>query len=70
LNVILCTGLLRIISVKQVGFYFKATFCGSGLGKKKGFHYNTGDYESLGYFFCDTLLDYCDPDDTKVASFF
>ena len=45
---------------------FQATFCGSSLGKKKGFHFSVADYESMGYHFCDTLLDYCDPDNSKV----
>jgi hypothetical protein len=48
-------------------FTMEATFCGSNLGKKAGFHFTTKDFESLGYFFCDTLLDYCDPDQTKVC---
>ena len=25
------------------------------------------DFESMGYHFCDTLLDYCDPDKSKVG---
>jgi hypothetical protein len=44
----------------------QATFCGSSLGKKKGYHFTTRDFEEMGYDFCDTLLDYCDPDTTKV----
>ena len=47
-------------------FTMEATFCGSTLGKKAGFHFTTKDFESLGYYFCDTLLDYCDPDQSKV----
>lgn len=45
---------------------FQATFCGSTMGKKKGYHFSMADFEALGYHFCDTLLDYCDPDNTKV----
>ena len=47
-------------------FTMEATFSGSTLGKKAGFHFTTKDFESLGYYFCDTLLDYCDPDQSKV----
>lgn len=36
------------------------------LGNKRGTHFNTKDLESMGYHFCDSLLDYCDPDRTKV----
>lgn len=37
------------------------------LGNKRGTHFNTKDLESMGYHFCDSLLDYCDPDRTKVS---
>ncbi|KAM4676451.1 cytosolic carboxypeptidase 3 [Discoglossus pictus] len=46
-------------------YTLEATFCGSTLGKRRGTHFSTKDLESLGYHFCDTLLDYCDPDQTK-----
>ncbi|XP_076450580.1 uncharacterized protein LOC143286741 isoform X3 [Babylonia areolata] len=49
-------------------FTMEATFCGSSMGKKKGFHFTVADYESMGYHFCDTLLDYCDPDNAKYAN--
>lgn len=37
------------------------------LGNKQGTHFNTKDLESMGYHFCDLLLDYCDPDRIKVS---
>ena len=46
--------------------HLQATFCGSSLGKRAGYHFNTEDFESMGYHLCDTLLDFCDPDDFKV----
>ncbi|KAM8818089.1 cytosolic carboxypeptidase 3 [Rhynchonycteris naso] len=46
-------------------FTMEATFCGSTLGNKRGTHFNTKDLESMGYHFCDSLLDYCDPDRNK-----
>ncbi|XP_052797668.1 uncharacterized protein LOC128229851 isoform X5 [Mya arenaria] len=49
-------------------YTMEATFCGSTLGKKKGLHFTTRDFEEMGYDFCDTLLDYCDPDNTKSAN--
>ena len=45
----------------------QATFAGSTRGKMKGQHFSTADFESLGYHFCDSLLDYCDPDNSKVS---
>ncbi|XP_044802823.1 cytosolic carboxypeptidase 3 isoform X3 [Bubalus bubalis] len=49
-------------------FTMEATFCGSTLGNKRGTHFNTKDLESMGYHFCDSLLDYCDPDRTKIKT--
>ena len=33
----------------------------------RGFHFSQKDFEKMGYHFLDTLLDYCDPDTTKVG---
>lgn len=49
-------------------FTMEATFCGSSIGKRAGYHFNTADFESMGYHLCDTLLDYCDPDDSKFVT--
>ncbi|XP_074049739.1 cytosolic carboxypeptidase 3 isoform X7 [Macrotis lagotis] len=46
-------------------FTMEATFCGSTIGNRQGTHFNTKDLESMGYHFCDSLLDYFDPDQTK-----
>lgn len=47
-------------------YTMEATFCGSNLGTCEGYHFSTKEFELMGYHFCDTLLDYCDPDQTKV----
>ncbi|XP_041098063.1 cytosolic carboxypeptidase 2-like, partial [Polyodon spathula] len=46
-------------------YTMESTFCGSTLGGRRGTHFSTEDLKSLGYHFCDTLLDYCDPDPSK-----
>ncbi|XP_070555689.1 cytosolic carboxypeptidase 2-like isoform X3 [Ptychodera flava] len=48
-------------------FTMEATFCGSSMGNKANYHFSTRDYEAMGYHFCDSLLDYCDPDNSKSA---
>ena len=48
-------------------FTMEATFNGSTISKKANYHFNTVDLEQVAYHFCDTLLDYCDPDQTKVS---
>lgn len=63
-------GTGRIVMWTSMGimnsYTMEATFCGSSLGKQSGIHFTTADLEAMGYHFCDTLLDYCDPDQTKV----
>ncbi|KAJ7373494.1 Cytosolic carboxypeptidase 2 [Desmophyllum pertusum] len=49
-------------------FHYGGNICGSSLGKRAGYHFNTSDFESMGYHLCDTLLDYCDPDDSKYVA--
>ncbi|KAM3920742.1 cytosolic carboxypeptidase 2 [Leptodactylus fuscus] len=46
-------------------YTMESTFGGSTLGDRKGTHFTAGDLKSMGRHFCDTLLDYCDPDNTK-----
>uniref|UniRef100_A0A3P8ZFT4 Cytosolic carboxypeptidase 2 n=1 Tax=Esox lucius TaxID=8010 RepID=A0A3P8ZFT4_ESOLU len=48
-------------------YTMESTFGGSTLGNRKGTHFTMRDLKSLGYYFCDTLLDYCDPDPTKTS---
>lgn len=44
----------------------EATFGGTSLGSRKGTHLSARDLEEIGHEFCDTLLDYCDPDTSKI----
>ncbi|KER24734.1 hypothetical protein T265_07684 [Opisthorchis viverrini] len=47
-------------------YTLEATFCGkTGEVKEDNYHFNTRDFEEMGRQFCDTLLDYCDPDQKK-----
>ncbi|KAL0968425.1 hypothetical protein UPYG_G00266690 [Umbra pygmaea] len=48
-------------------YTMESTFGGSTLGKRKETHFTTRDLKSLGYYLCDTLLDFCDPDPTKTS---
>ena len=45
----------------------QATFGGSTLGNLRGFHFSQQDFEAMGHHFLDALLEYCDPDPTKVS---
>jgi hypothetical protein len=62
-------GTGRIVMWREMGimnsYTMEATFCGSTLDQGNSYHFSTADLEAMGYHFCDTLLDYCDPDRTK-----
>ncbi|XP_016423776.1 cytosolic carboxypeptidase 2-like [Sinocyclocheilus rhinocerous] len=47
-------------------YTMESTFGGSTLGDREGTHFSTRDLKSMGYCFCDSLLDFCDPDPAKT----
>uniref|UniRef100_A0A8C6UHG1 Cytosolic carboxypeptidase 2 n=1 Tax=Neogobius melanostomus TaxID=47308 RepID=A0A8C6UHG1_9GOBI len=47
-------------------YTMETSFGGSTLGDRRGTHFSTQDLKSLGFNFCDTLLDFCDPDPAKA----
>lgn len=47
-------------------FTIEASFCGSDFGRFADKHYNTRHLEQMGHFLCESILDYCDPDQTRV----
>ena len=49
-------------------YTLEASFAGADYGKYKNIHFNTKHLEEMGHYFCDTILDYCDPDQSKVVS--
>ncbi|XP_008572264.1 PREDICTED: cytosolic carboxypeptidase 2 isoform X1 [Galeopterus variegatus] len=48
-------------------YTMESTFGGSTLGSKRDTHFTIEDLKSLGYHVCDTLLDFCDPDQSKFT---
>ncbi|CAF0791652.1 unnamed protein product [Rotaria sordida] len=60
------TGRVVMWSMGIMNSYtLEATFCGSTQQDRAGHHFTIKDFESIGYHFLDSLLDYCDPDHTK-----
>lgn len=47
-------------------FTLEASFCGPDVGKYADLHFNTDILQEMGHKFCETILDYCDPDQIKV----
>ncbi|XP_008109004.1 cytosolic carboxypeptidase 3 isoform X3 [Anolis carolinensis] len=50
-------------------YTLEVTFCGSKLGNTHGKHFTTKDLESIGYNFCDSLLDFCTKNKDKYNEY-
>ena len=55
----------REIGIKN-SFTMESSFCGADFGRFQGMHFNPKHWIDIGHMFCDTILDYCDPDQSKV----
>eukprot|EP00948_MAST-09A_sp_MAST-9A-sp1_P003717 g3717.t1 len=62
----------RIVIFRELNltnsYTMEASFCGADFGRHQNVHFSTTHYEEMGHYFCDTILDYCDPDQSKVQS--
>ena len=47
-------------------FTLEASFCGPDQGKYADYHFNLDLLQEVGHKFCETILDFCDPDQIKV----
>ncbi|KAL0490549.1 cytosolic carboxypeptidase [Acrasis kona] len=60
----------RVVLFKEFGlvnsYTLEASFCGPDFGRNSERHFNTRHLEQMGHFFCESILDYCDPDQTRV----
>ena len=60
----------RVAVWKELGitntFTLEASFCGADQGKFADYHFNVELLQEVGHRFCDTILDFCDPDQAKV----
>lgn len=50
----------------QNSYTMEASMGGTKIGSRSGTHFSTQDYEQIGRVFCETLLDFFDPDPVKV----
>ena len=49
-------------------FTCEASFCGPDQGKYADYHFNQDLLQEMGHRLCDTILDFCDPDQVKVKA--
>eukprot|EP00750_Incisomonas_marina_P011877 INCI16428.3.p1 GENE.INCI16428.3~~INCI16428.3.p1 ORF type:complete len:848 (+),score=151.28 INCI16428.3:213-2756(+) len=47
-------------------FTIEASFAGADFGPYRAMHFDTFLLQKVGHHFCDTILDYCDPDQSAV----
>ena len=61
---------MRVVMWKELGitntFTCEASFCGPDIGKFADYHFNQDLLQEMGHRICDTILDFCDPDQVKV----
>jgi len=62
----------RVVVWRECGiansYTLEASFAGANFGVKSGLHMNIQDFEAMGAALCDTMLDFWDPDQTKVEA--
>ena len=62
----------RVVFWKELGitnsYTLESSFCGADYGKYADFHFNTDLSQEVGHKFCETIIDFCDPDQVKVKS--
>eukprot|EP00818_Percolomonas_sp_WS_P003439 CAMPEP_0117437742 /NCGR_PEP_ID=MMETSP0759-20121206/1687_1 /TAXON_ID=63605 /ORGANISM="Percolomonas cosmopolitus, Strain WS" /LENGTH=840 /DNA_ID=CAMNT_0005229397 /DNA_START=1 /DNA_END=2523 /DNA_ORIENTATION=+ len=60
----------RVVVHKELGlqnsYTIEASFCGASFGRNCDKHFNTRHLEQMGHYFCEAILDYCDPDQSRV----
>jgi cytosolic carboxypeptidase protein 2/3 len=49
-------------------YTLEASFCGPDFGKFADYHLNTDLLQEVGHTFCQTICDFCDPDQIKVKN--
>merc|ERR1719440_1593402 len=61
----------RVVAYRELNitnsFTLEASFCGADFGALADQHFTTRHLEEMGYMVCDAILDFCDPDQSKVA---
>ena len=49
-------------------YTLEASFCGANFGRYNSCHFNTMHYEQVGRSFCETIFDFCDPNQTRARA--
>ena len=62
----------RVVVFKQLGILnsltMEASFAGANFGRHAGVHFTPAMLMQMGQYFCDTILDYFDPDQSRLRA--
>jgi len=60
----------RVVVAKELGiansYTMEASFCGANFGRYNSCHFSTMHFEQVGRSFCETIFDFCDPNQTRA----
>jgi len=59
----------RVVAKRELSinaFTLEASFCGADFGHLAHQHFTTKHFEEMGCMMCDAIIDFCDPDQSKV----
>lgn len=60
----------RVVTWKELNivnsYTLEASFCGADFGKYVDYHFNAEMLQEVGRQFCQTIYDFCDPDQVKI----
>jgi len=62
----------RVVVARELGitnsYTLEASFCGSNFGRYNSCHFSTMHFEQVGRSFCETIFDFCDPNQTRARA--
>merc|ERR1712070_532854 len=65
-------GTGRVVVARELNitnsYTMEASFCGANFGRYNSCHFSTMHYEQVGRSFCETIFDFCDPNQTRARA--
>jgi len=65
-------GTGRVVVARELNitnsYTLEASFCGANFGRYNACHFSTMHFEQVGRSFCETIFDFCDPNQTRARA--
>jgi len=62
----------RVVVARELNitnsYTLEASFCGANFGRYNSCHFSTMHFEQVGRSFCETIFDFCDPNQTRARA--